>query len=59
MGKNEEDPIENKGARVVKTVFIDFSDARSRAANSVGGDGILTKFKLIQAFYGCPCYLQE
>ena len=26
--KNEEDPIENKGARVVTTLFINFSDAQ-------------------------------
>ena len=26
--KNEEDPIKNEGARVVTTLFIDFSDAR-------------------------------
>ena len=25
--KNEEDPIKNEGARVVTTLFIDFSDA--------------------------------
>ena len=27
--KNEEDPIKNKGARVVTTLFTDFSDAQS------------------------------
>ena len=26
--KNEEDPIKNEGARVVKTLFINFSDAQ-------------------------------
>ena len=26
--KNEEDPVKNEGARVVKTTFIDFSDAQ-------------------------------
>ena len=26
--KNEEDPIKNKGARKVKTLFIDFSDVQ-------------------------------
>ena len=26
--KNEEDPIKNEGARVVTTLFIDFSDAQ-------------------------------
>ena len=28
--KNEEDPIKNEGARVVTTLFIDFSDARGQ-----------------------------
>ena len=28
--KNEEDPIKNKGARVVTTLFIDFSDAQGQ-----------------------------
>ena len=28
--KNEEDPIENEGARVVTRLFIDFSDARGQ-----------------------------
>ena len=28
--KNEEDPIENEGARVVTTLFIDFSDAQEQ-----------------------------
>ena len=28
--KNEEDPIKNEGARVVTTVFIDFSDAQGQ-----------------------------
>ena len=39
----------NKGVRVVTTLFIDFF-RRSRADNSVVGDGILPKFKLVQAF---------
>ena len=26
--KNEEDPIKNEGAKVVKTLFIDISDAQ-------------------------------
>ena len=47
--KNEEDPIKNKGARVVTRLFINFFRC-SRAANSVANDGILTKFKLILAF---------
>ena len=28
--KNEEDPIKNEGARVVTTLFIDFSDAQGK-----------------------------
>ena len=28
--KNEEDPIKNEGARVVKTLFIHFSDAQGQ-----------------------------
>ena len=42
--KNEEDPIKNEGARVVKTTFIDFSDAQGQfTLKSV-------KFELIRAF---------
>ena len=46
--KNEEDPIKNEGARVVTTLLINFSDAHG-AANSEVSNGILQKFKLIQA----------
>ena len=28
--KNEEDPFKNEGARVVKTLFINFSDAQGQ-----------------------------
>ena len=28
--KNEEDPIKNEGARVVTTLFIDFSDTQGQ-----------------------------
>ena len=53
--KNEEYPIK-KGARVVTGLYIDFSDAQGQLIYYVVGDGILTNFKLIQAFfYGCPC----
>ena len=35
-GKNEEDPIKNEGARVVTTLFINFSDAQGQLTpNSV------------------------
>ena len=46
--KNEEDPIKNEGARVFTTLLINFLRC-SMGANSKMCDGILTKFKLIQA----------
>ena len=33
--KNEEDPIKNEGARVVTTLFINFSDAQGELTPSV------------------------
>ena len=45
--KNEEDPIKNEGARVATHYSLIFT--RSRAANSEVSDGILPKFKPIQA----------
>ena len=45
--KNEEDPIKNVGAKVVTTLFINFSDAQGKLTPV--GNGILPKFKLIQA----------
>ena len=47
--KNEGDPIKNEGARVVTTLFINFSDAQGQLTPKVS-DGILPKFKLIRAF---------
>ena len=55
--KNEEDPIKNEGARVVTTLFINFSDAQ----------GQLTPKSVMEScrnsthpsFYGWSCYLQE
>ena len=50
--KNEEDPIKIEGARVVQQCYIIHQFLRcSMAANSLMGDGILTKFKLIWAFF--------
>ena len=47
--KNEEDPIQNEGARVFTTLYSIFF-RRARADNSgVGGD-IWPKFEFIQAF---------
>ena len=39
----------NEGSRVLTTLYIHFFK-RSRTANSVVGDGIWQKFKLVQAF---------
>ena len=46
--KNEGYPNKNEGARVVTTLSIFLRCLRG--ANSIIGDGILEKFKLIQAF---------
>ena len=46
---NEEDPIKNEDTRVLTRLYVVFF-RRSRAANSKVGDGILPKFKIIQAF---------
>ena len=54
--KNEEDPIKNEGARVVTTLFINFSDTQ---ANSEDSDGILPKIQTHSSLNGCSCYLQE
>ena len=47
--KNHEDRIKSGGDRVVTTLFNVFFKC-SRAVNSEVSDGILPKFKLIQAF---------
>ena len=47
--KNEEAPIKNEGARMVTNIINPFLRC-SRAADSINGDGILTKFKAFQAF---------
>ena len=47
--KTKQEPIKHEEDRVVTRLFIIFFTC-SRAANSVVGDGILMKFKLIQAF---------
>ena len=44
--KYEEDPIKNEGARVVTTLYSNFSDAQGLCV----GVGIWPKFELIQAF---------
>ena len=45
----EEDPIKNRGARVLTTFYISFF-RHARADNSGVGGGNWPKFKLIQAF---------
>ena len=47
--KYEENPIKNEGARVLKRLYIDFSDAQMAGYSAVPGR-IELKFKLIQAF---------
>ena len=47
VSKNEEDPIKNEVARVVTTLFIDFSDAQGQLTQV--SDGTLPKFYFIQA----------
>ena len=47
--KYEEDPIKNRGTRVLTTLYIDFF-RRPRADNSGVGGGIWPKLELIQAF---------
>ena len=47
VSKNEEDPIKNEVARVVTTLFIDFSDAQGQLTPV--SDGTLHKFYFIQA----------
>ena len=54
--KIEEDPIKNKGARVVTRLYmyVDFF-RRPRADNSIVSGEILT----YSSIYACPQYLQE
>ena len=55
--KNEEDPIKNERARVVTTLFINFSDAQGQLTpNSVMESA---KIQTHPSFNGWSCYLQE
>ena len=47
--KNEEDPIKNEGARVVRTLSIDFSDAQGQLTPKSVIESCQNS-KLIQAF---------
>ena len=51
--KNEEEPFNKECTRTVSTLFINFFRC-SRAGSSKVRDGILLKFKLIQAFMVGP-----
>ena len=55
--KNEEDPINNEGARVVTTLFIDFSDAQGQLTPKSVMESCQIQTHPI--FYGLSCYLQE
>ena len=48
--KNEEDPIKSESARVVTTLYTDFSDTQEQVVNSVVSGRNWLKFKLIQVF---------
>ena len=53
--KYEEDPIQNRGARVFTTLYIYFSDAQGQITLELDVAEIL----IHQSFHACPCYLQE
>ena len=55
--KNEEDPIKNEGARVVTTLFINFSDAQGQLTPK----SVMKSCRKSNSFelYGWSCYLQE
>ena len=55
--KNEEDPIINEGARVVTTLFINFSDAQGQLTPKSVME--LAEIQTHPSFYGWSCYLQK
>ena len=55
--KNEEDPIKNEGARVVTTLFINFSDAQGQLTPK--SEWNLVKIKTHPSFNSCPYCMQE
>ena len=55
--KNEEDPIKNEGARVVTTLFINFSDAQGQLTPKSEMEPCRSSNH--PSFYGWSCYLQE
>ena len=52
--KNEEDPIKNEGARVVTTLFINFSEAQGQLTLKS-----VMKFCRNSSFNSCPYCMQE
>ena len=55
--KNEEDPIKNEGARVVTTLFTNFSDAQGQPTPQSEMD--LAKIQTHPSFNSCPYCMQE
>ena len=55
--KNEEDPIKNEKAKVVTTLFIDFSDAQGQITPKSAWN--LAEIQTHPSFNSCPSYLQE
>ena len=55
--KNEEDPIKNEGARVVTTLFINFSDAQGQLTSK--SVMVLDEIQAHSSFNKCPYCMQE
>ena len=55
--KNEEDPIKNEGARVVTTLFINFSDAQGQLTPKSVKESC--RIQTLPSFNSCPYCMQE
>ena len=55
--KNEKDPIQNEGARVVTILFINFSDAQWQVTPKSIMD--LAEIQTHPSFISCPYCMQE
>ena len=53
--KNEEDPIKNEGARVVTTLFINFSDTQGQLTPK----SVMKSCQNHPSFNSCPYCMQE
>ena len=55
--KNEEDPIKNEGARVFKTLYINFSDAKGQ----ITSESVVVSGRKLNSskLHACPHHLQE